>query len=103
MKEINNITIKEIKKAFKEKLGFKFDCYNDLNTDKTVRKIKITGVFDLDYVWEGPDGELGNYLFEPEKRDKIISFLQNELGIKEVEINRSGLGSFPKLVFRIKN
>lgn len=101
MKDINNITVKEIKTAFKEKLGLKFDHYNDLNTDKTVRRIKMTGVFDLNYVWKGPDGGVNNHLQQSERREKVISFLENELGIKGIEINRSGLGSFPKLVFRI--
>ena len=99
--KVNNITLKEIKEAFKEKLGFKFDHYNDLNTAKTIRKIKMTGVFDLDYFYTGPDGGVNNHIQNPEKREEIISFLENELGIKGIEINRSGLGSFPKLVFRI--
>jgi hypothetical protein len=101
--ELNGITLDEIKKAFKEKLKFKFDHYNDLNTDKTIRRIKITGVFDLEYVYNGPDGGVNNHLQQTEKREEIISFLENELGIKGIEINRSGLGSFPKLVFKLKN
>jgi hypothetical protein len=105
MKEIivNNITLEEIKAAFKTKLGFKFDYYNDLNTAKTLRKIKISGVFNLDYVYTGPDGGVNNHLQNEEKRERIISFLKNELRIEGIEINRSGLGSFPKLVFRINN
>ena len=99
---INDITLKEIKEALKEKLGLKFDHYNDLNTAKTIRKIKITGVFNLDYVWTKPDGGVNNHLQQSDRREKVISFLENELGVKGIEINRSGLGSFPKLVFRIK-
>jgi hypothetical protein len=101
--ELNNITLKEIKEAFKEKLGLKFDHYNDLNTAKTARKIKMTGVFDLDYVYTGPDGGVNNHIQDLEKRKKIILFLENELGIKGIELNTSGVGSLPKLVFRIKN
>lgn len=99
---INDITLKEIKEALKEKLGLKFDHYNDLNKEKTSRRIKITGFFDLDYEWKSVEDSGKNQMFDLEKREKIISFLENELGIKGIELNTSGLGDFPKLVFRIK-
>ncbi len=101
--ELNNISINEIKKAFKEKLGFKLAYHNDLNTDKTIRRIKIRSVLDLDFEWRTPDDSYKNHLFNSEKLNEIISFLENELGIKGIEVNKSGLGSFPKLVFKLKN
>ena len=101
--ELNNISINEIKKAFKEKLGFKLDYYSDINTDKTIRRIKIRSVLDLDFEWRTSDDSYKNHLWNSEKLKEIIFFLENELGIKGVEINRSGLGSLPKLVFKLKN
>lgn len=110
--EVNNISINEIKKAFKEKLGFKLAYHNDLNTDKTIRRIKIRSVLDLDFEWRTPDGSYKwrtpddsykNHLFDSKKLNEIIFFLENELGIKGIEGNKSGLGSFPKLVFKLKN
>jgi hypothetical protein len=99
---INDITLKEIKETLKEKLGLKFDHSNDLNKEKTSRRIKITGFFDLDYEWKSVEDSGKNQMFDLEKREKIISFLENELGIKGIELTTSWLGDFPRLVFRIK-
>lgn len=101
--ELNNISLDEIKKAFRDKLGFRIEYYNDLNTDKTVRRIKIKSVSTLNFEQTEPGLSWRNLLYIPEKRDEIILFLEKELGIKGVEVNRSGWGSFPKLAFKIKN
>jgi hypothetical protein len=94
--------VKEIRNAFKTQLGLKFDCWNDLNKDKTIRRVKITGVYDLDYVYTGPSGGIHNHLFNNQNMNDYVSFIKNELGIDNVKTQQNKWG-WNEIVFKLEN
>ena len=96
------MNIKEIKKAFETQLGLKMNLYNDLNSNKTHRRIKITGVFNLDYVWRGPDGGVNNHLLDNQNMNDYVSFIKNELGIDNVKTQQNKWG-WNEIVFKLEN
>ena len=96
------MSIKEIRNAFKTQLGLKFDCWNDLNKDKTIRRVKITGVYDLDYVYTGPSGGIHNHLLNNQNMNDYVSFLKNELGIDNVKTQQNKW-DWNEIVFKLEN
>jgi hypothetical protein len=94
--------IKDIQKQFKTQLGLKINYWNDLNKDKTIRRVKITGVYNLDYVWTGPDGGVNNHLYNNQNMNDYVTFIKNELGIDNVKTQQNKWG-WNEIVFKLEN
>ena len=95
--------IKDIKKQFKTQLGLKISYWNDLNKDKSIRRVKITGVYNLDYKYEW--GELiggSNHLLNNQNMNDYVSFIKNELGIDNVKTQQNKWG-WNEIVFKLEN
>ena len=97
------MSIKEIRNAFKTQLGLKFDCWNDLNKDKTIRRVKITGVYNLDYKYHWNELIGGsNQLLNNQNMNDYVSFIKNELGIDNVKTQKNKWG-WNEIVFKLEN
>jgi hypothetical protein len=95
--------IKDIQKQFKTQLGLKINYWNDLNKDKTIRRVKITGVYNLDYKYEW--GELiggSNHLLNNQNMNDYVTFIKNELGIDNVKTQQNKWG-WNEIVFKLEN
>jgi hypothetical protein len=95
--------IKDIQKQFKTQLGLKISYWNDLNKDKSIRRVKITGVYNLDYKYEW--GELiggSNHLLNNQNMNDYVSFIKNELGIDNVKTQQNKWG-WNEIVFKLEN
>ena len=95
--------IKDIQKQFKTQLGLKLDYWNDLNKDKTIRKVKITGVYNLDYKYDWNELIGGsNHLLNNQNMNDYVSFIKNELGIDNVKTQQNKWG-WNEIVFKLEN
>jgi nanoRNase/pAp phosphatase (c-di-AMP/oligoRNAs hydrolase) len=88
--------IQEIKKAIKNQFGMKIKYWNDLNKDKSIRRIKIDLITETDF--------FKRENVDQEKMMMYADFIRNNFKIDNVKVVKT-TGHFDgwNIVFKIEN